>query len=110
MEMTKEKAIAIGEALNYQPIGNRLIVLAPKPSDTTKSGIIKSDSMMREEEVSQEQLYVIKLSKEESVQKSGIEVGDKIITRYTAVLPIDCPVEGYHICETDLYKTIGYIK
>lgn len=110
MEMTKEKAIAIGKELNYQPIGNRLIVLAPKPSDTTKSGIIKSESMMKEEEVSQEQLFVIKLSNEESVQKSGIEVGDRIITRYTAVLPLDLNIEGYHICETDLYKTIGYIK
>jgi co-chaperonin GroES (HSP10) len=110
MEMTKEKAVEIGKSLNYFPIGDRMLVLAPKVTDTTKSGIIKSESMMKAEEAHQHQLFVIKCADTEAVKQSGIEPGMKVITRYTAQLPLEMDIEGYTICETDLYKVAGYIK
>jgi co-chaperonin GroES (HSP10) len=62
--------------LNFKPLNGNLLIIIPEVSKTTASGLIKSDSMVQEEE-KQLDKYVTVAAVSDEVKP--IVVGDKIL-------------------------------
>lgn len=61
--------------ITVRPVNNSILVLIPKISDTTDSGIIKGEELIKEEEESLETFFTV-IAKAPEV--TDVEVGDRV--------------------------------
>jgi len=75
--MTKE--------LNFKPLNGNLLIVVPEVSNTTKSGLIKSETMIKEEEKKLD-VYVSVAAISDEVKT--IKVGDKVLLSVSEIKTI----------------------
>jgi hypothetical protein len=108
--MEKTELEKLAKELNYYPLNHGIIVLVPQVSETTETGIIKSESMLKSEELNPNNAFLEVIAIDETselIKASKITIGCKVLTRNMTILPITA-IPGYKICQTDVYKVSGY--
>ena len=76
----------------FKPLGKNLLVLAPKAKKETKAGIIKSDSMIKEEEAKMDKYHLIVAISDEI---DSVKIGDRIlVSGKITIIEIDDEIYG----------------
>jgi co-chaperonin GroES (HSP10) len=89
--------------INYTPIGKSIVVEIPKTEVETKSGIIKSEAMIKEEQESRSgHAKVVAVGSE----ITEIKVGDIVIPKGQG---FEINVDDVKYFQTDIYNILGIV-
>ena len=90
--------------INYEPLGNHIVVEMPQVMKETESGIIKSDSMIKEEESKKDgHAKVVAVSQEVKT----VKVGDTVIPKGQGFMVM---VDGIEYFQMNMYDVLGIVK
>lgn len=91
---------------NYFPLGATLVVKPPKISETTESGILKSDAMIKEEKASWDGSVEVILT---GPQCQIVRPGMKVLLQTNAIMhPV--LVNGEELLQVEEYSLLGYYE
>ena len=91
-------------AINYEPLGNHIVVEMPDVAKETESGIIKSESMLKEERDKKDgHAKVVAVSQE----VKNVKVGDTVIPKGQGFM---VNVEGIEYFQINMYDVLGIVK
>ena len=90
--------------INYEPLGNHIVVEMPDVAEETDSGIIKSESMLKEERDKRDgHAKVVAVSQE----VKNVKVGDTVIPKGQGFM---VNVEGIEYFQINMYDVLGIVK
>ena len=91
-------------AINYEPLGNHIVVEMPEVAKETESGIIKSESMIKEEEDKRDgHAKVVAVSRD----VDNVKVGDTVIPKGQGFM---VNVEGIEYFQMNMFDVLGIVK
>lgn len=91
-------------AINYEPLGNHIVVEMPEVAKETESGIIKSESMIKEEEDKKDgHAKVVAVSRD----VDNVKVGDTVIPKGQGFM---VNVEGIEYFQMNMFDVLGIVK
>ena len=90
--------------INYEPLGNHIVVEMPDVAKETESGILKSDSMIKEEADKKDgHAKVVAVSQEVKT----VKVGDTVIPKGQGFMVMVGDVEYFQM---NMYDVLGVVK
>jgi len=90
--------------INYEPLGNHIVVEMPNVAKETESGIIKSESMLKEEADKRDgHAKVVAVSQE----IENVKVGDIVIPKGQGFMVMIDNVEYFHM---NMFDVLGIVK
>ena len=90
--------------INYEPLGSHIVVEMPKVLKETDSGILKSDSMIKEEEDKKDgHAKVVAVSQE----VKNVKVGDVVIPKGQGFM---VNVDGIEYFQMNMFDVLGIVK
>ena len=90
--------------INYEPLGQHIVVEMPQVAKETESGIIKSESMLKEERDKKDgHAKVVAVSQE----VKNVKVGDTVIPKGQGFM---VNVEGIEYFQINMYDVLGIVK
>ena len=90
--------------INYEPLGSHIVVEMPQVMKETESGIIKSESMLKEERDKKDgHAKVVAVSQE----VKNVKVGDTVIPKGQGFM---VNVEGIEYFQINMYDVLGIVK
>lgn len=90
--------------INYEPLGQHIVVEMPKVARETDTGIIKSDSMIKEEEDKKDgHAKVVAVSQE----VKNVKVGDIVIPKGQGFM---VNVDGIEYFQMNMFDVLGIVK
>ena len=90
--------------IKYEPLGNHIVVEMPDVATETDSGIIKSESMLKEERDKKDgHAKVVAVSQE----VKNVKVGDTVIPKGQGFM---VNVEGIEYFQINMYDVLGIVK
>ena len=90
--------------INYEPLGQHIVVEMPNVAKETESGIIKSESMLKEEAEKRDgHAKVVAVSKE----VKAVKVGDTVIPKGQGFMVM---VDGVEYFQMNMFDVLGVIK
>ena len=90
--------------INYEPLGQHIVVEMPKVAKETDTGIIKSDSMIKEEEDKRDgHAKVVAVSQE----VTNVKVGDTVIPKGQGFMVM---VDGIEYFQMNMFDVLGIVK
>mgnify|MGYP003659948500 CR=1 FL=1 len=90
--------------INYEPLGNHIVVEMPDVAKETDSGILKSDSMIKEEENKKDgHAKVVAVSQEVKT----VKVGDTVIPKGQGFMVM---VDNVEYFQMNMYDVLGVVK
>ena len=90
--------------INYEPLGNHIVVEMPQVMKETESGIIKSDSMIKEEEDKKDgHAKVVAVSQE----VKNVKVGDTVIPKGQGFM---VKVDDIEYFQMNMFDVLGIVK
>ncbi len=90
--------------INYEPLGQHIVVEMPEVAKETDSGIIKSDSMIKEEEEKRDgHAKVVAVSQE----VKNVKVGDIVIPKGQGFM---VNVDGVEYFQMNMFDVLGIVK
>jgi len=92
------------ETINYEPLGNHIVVEMPQVEKETASGIIKSELMLREEADKRDgHAKVVAVSQD----VKNVKVGDTIIPKGQGFMVM---VEDVEYFQMNMFDVLGIVK
>ena len=92
--------------MGYIPLGATLVIKAPKISEKTESGILKSESMIKEEKMSWDGTVDIVAA---GPQCKYIKAGMKVLLQTNAIMhPV--LIDGEEYLQVEEYAVLGYYE
>jgi len=92
------------ETINYEPLGNHIVVEMPQVEKETSSGIIKSELMLREEADKRDgHAKVVAVSQD----VKNVKVGDTIIPKGQGFMVM---VEDVEYFQMNMFDVLGIVK
>ena len=90
--------------INYEPLGNHIVVEMPNVAKETESGIIKSESMLKEEADKRDgHAKVVAVSQD----VKNVKVGDIVIPKGQGFM---VKVEDVEYFQMNMFDVLGIIK
>ena len=90
--------------INYEPLGNHIVVEMPDVAKETDSGIIKSEAMIKEEEDKKDgHAEVVAVSQD----VKNVKVGDVVIPKGQGFM---VNIEGTEYFQMNMFDVLGIIK
>jgi co-chaperonin GroES (HSP10) len=90
--------------INYEPLGNHIVVEMPEVAKETDSGILKSESMIREEEDKRDgHAKVVAVSQDVKT----VKVGDTVIPKGQGFM---VNVEGIEYFQMNMFDVLGIVR
>ena len=90
--------------INYEPLGNHIVVEMPEVAKETESGIIKSEAMIREEESKRDgHAKVVAVSQDVKT----VQVGDTVIPKGQGFMVM---VEGVEYFQMNMFDVLGVVR
>ena len=90
--------------INYEPLGQHIVVEMPEVAKETDSGIIKSESMIKEEESKRDgHAKVVAVSQE----VKAVKVGDTVIPKGQGFM---VKVEDIEYFQMNMFDVLGIVK
>lgn len=90
--------------INYEPLGNHIVVEMPEVAKETDSGILKSESMIREEEDKRDgHAKVVAVSQDVKT----VKVGDTVIPKGQGFM---VNVEGTEYFQMNMFDVLGIVR
>ena len=90
--------------INYEPLGQHIVVEMPKVARETDTGIIKSDSMIKEEEDKKDgHAKVVAVSQE----VKNVKVGDIVIPKGQGFM---VNVDGIEYFQMNMFDVLGIVR
>jgi len=90
--------------INYEPLGNHIVVEMPDVANETDSGIIKSESMLKEERDKKDgHAKVVAVSQEVKT----VKVGDTVIPKGQGFMVM---VEETEYFQMNMYDVLGVVR
>ena len=90
--------------INYEPLGQHIVVEMPKVAKETESGIIKSESMLKEEAEKRDgHAKVVAVSQE----VKAVKVGDIVIPKGQGFM---VNVDGVEYFQMNMFDVLGIVK
>ena len=90
--------------INYEPLGNHIVVEMPDVAKETESGIIKSESMLKEEADKRDgHAKVVAISRE----VEGVKVGDTVIPKGQGFM---VNVDGIEYFQMNMFDVLGVVR
>jgi len=90
--------------INYEPLGQHIVVEMPNVAKETDSGIIKSESMLKEEREKKDgHAKVVAVSQE----VKNVKVGDTVIPKGQGFMVM---VEETEYFQMNMYDVLGIVK
>ena len=90
--------------INYEPLGQHIVVEMPEVARETESGIIKSESMLKEEADKRDgHAKVVAVSKD----VKDVKVGDVVIPKGQGFM---VNVEGIEYFQMNMFDVLGIVK
>ena len=90
--------------INYEPLGQHIVVEMPNVAKETDSGIIKSESMIKEEESKKDgHAKVVAVSQE----VKAVKVGDTVIPKGQGFMVM---VDGIEYFQMNMFDVLGIVK
>ena len=90
--------------INYEPLGNHIVVEMPDVAKETESGIIKSESMLKEEAEKRDgHATVVAVSQD----VKEVKVGDVVIPKGQGFM---VNVDGIEYFQMNMFDVLGIVK
>ena len=90
--------------INYEPLGQHIVVEMPQVAKETESGIIKSESMLKEEAEKRDgHAKVVAVSRE----VENVKVGDVVIPKGQGFM---VTVGGIEYFQMNMFDVLGIVK
>ena len=90
--------------INYEPLGQHIVVEMPQVAKETESGIIKSESMLKEEAEKRDgHAKVVAVSKD----VKDVKVGDVVIPKGQGFM---VNVDGIEYFQMNMFDVLGIVK
>ena len=90
--------------INYEPLGQHIVVEMPEVAKETESGIIKSESMLKEEAEKRDgHAKVVAVSKD----VKDVKVGDVVIPKGQGFM---VNVDGIEYFQMNMFDVLGIVK
>lgn len=89
--------------MNYQPLGDMVLLLVPTVSPTTEAGVIKSEEVIAQERKSLSMFSEV-IAVGEKV--TTVAVGDKVLVKPDTMV-LDFPLDGKTVSQVYEYNLMG---
>jgi len=96
--------VTMKNTINYEPLGNHIVVEMPAVEKETKTGIIKSERMLKEEESKRDgHAKVVAVSHE----VKNVKVGDTVIPKGQGFMVM---VEDTEYFQMNMFDVLGIVR
>ena len=91
--------------INYEPLGQHIVVEMPEVAKETDSGIIKSESMLKEERDKRDGHAKVVVAVSQEVK--NVKVGDTVIPKGQGFM---VKVDDVEYFQMNMYDVLGIVK